>query len=255
MTSSRAPRTSEMPMTCVNASWTCPVLCSGSSCQPRSASMVAASGNASARKVIGASVPHQLHGPGATTGPHRGAGGHCRRRGLWGDDASRDSTSAVHPVASTRPVQTTCCLRRTSGTRPRRRLRRRSPSRPSCRRACSWSTVLDPRPRRGTGRVRWRSESACPRRSAEVAARARRSGADATFLVWDGDPAESILAAAEAESADLIVVGSHRRSPSGAQSWAASRTRSSAPHRVRCSWSRRPTPTAEHPGEGGDQSS
>ena len=49
----------------------------------------------------------------------------------------------------------------------------------------------------------------------DVAARARRSGADASFLVWDGDPAESIIAAAEAESADLIVVGSHGRNRVG----------------------------------------
>jgi nucleotide-binding universal stress UspA family protein len=41
--------------------------------------------------------------------------------------------------------------------------------------------------------------------------RARAEGAKATFLVWEGDPVELILAAAEAEGCDLIVVGSHRR--------------------------------------------
>jgi nucleotide-binding universal stress UspA family protein len=44
-----------------------------------------------------------------------------------------------------------------------------------------------------------------------VVARARGAGATATFLVWDGDPAESIIAAAESEAVDLIVIGSHGR--------------------------------------------
>jgi nucleotide-binding universal stress UspA family protein len=42
--------------------------------------------------------------------------------------------------------------------------------------------------------------------------RAKAAGADATFLVWDGEPGEAIVAAAESENADLIVVGSHGRS-------------------------------------------
>jgi nucleotide-binding universal stress UspA family protein len=41
---------------------------------------------------------------------------------------------------------------------------------------------------------------------------AKAAGADATFLVWDGDPGEAIVAAADSENADLIVVGSHGRS-------------------------------------------
>ncbi len=44
-----------------------------------------------------------------------------------------------------------------------------------------------------------------------MAERARASGADAAFLVWDGDVAERIVAAAEAEHADLVVVGTHGR--------------------------------------------
>ena len=44
-----------------------------------------------------------------------------------------------------------------------------------------------------------------------VVARARTAGAVATFLVWDGDPADSIIAAADAEGADVIVIGSHGR--------------------------------------------
>jgi len=45
-----------------------------------------------------------------------------------------------------------------------------------------------------------------------IAQRARAAGCDATFLVWDGDPGEAIVAAADSEDADLIVVGSHGRS-------------------------------------------
>ena len=44
-----------------------------------------------------------------------------------------------------------------------------------------------------------------------VVARARSAGAAATFLVWDGDPAETIIAAAHSESADAIVIGTHGR--------------------------------------------
>jgi nucleotide-binding universal stress UspA family protein len=44
---------------------------------------------------------------------------------------------------------------------------------------------------------------------------ARAAGVDATFLVWEGDPAEAIMAAAEAEKADVIVLGSRGRSSLG----------------------------------------
>jgi nucleotide-binding universal stress UspA family protein len=33
----------------------------------------------------------------------------------------------------------------------------------------------------------------------------------ATFLVWEGEPAETIIAASESEEADVIVMGSHGR--------------------------------------------
>jgi nucleotide-binding universal stress UspA family protein len=49
----------------------------------------------------------------------------------------------------------------------------------------------------------------------DVVDRARAAGARATFLVWDGDPGDGILAAAEAEGADLIVVGTRGRGPVG----------------------------------------
>lgn len=44
---------------------------------------------------------------------------------------------------------------------------------------------------------------------------ARAMGADATFLVWEGEPGEAIVSAAEAEGVDMIVVGSHGRGPVG----------------------------------------
>ena len=44
-----------------------------------------------------------------------------------------------------------------------------------------------------------------------LADRARAAGARATFLVWEGDPAEVILSASEAEDVDVVILGSHRR--------------------------------------------
>ena len=41
--------------------------------------------------------------------------------------------------------------------------------------------------------------------------RALAAGARATFLVWEGDPAEAILAASESENIDTIILGSHGR--------------------------------------------
>jgi nucleotide-binding universal stress UspA family protein len=41
---------------------------------------------------------------------------------------------------------------------------------------------------------------------------ARDAGVKAEFLVWEGDPGDSIAAAAEAEQADLVVVGTRGRS-------------------------------------------
>jgi nucleotide-binding universal stress UspA family protein len=41
--------------------------------------------------------------------------------------------------------------------------------------------------------------------------RARAAGAKATYLVWEGDPVEAIVAASEAEDADVVVLGSHGR--------------------------------------------
>jgi nucleotide-binding universal stress UspA family protein len=41
--------------------------------------------------------------------------------------------------------------------------------------------------------------------------RAREHGVDATYLIWEGEPAEAIVEAAVTEGADLIVLGSRRR--------------------------------------------
>ncbi|HEX7495505.1 MAG TPA: universal stress protein, partial [Candidatus Limnocylindrales bacterium] len=45
-----------------------------------------------------------------------------------------------------------------------------------------------------------------------IVQRAKAAGVDATFLVWEGEAGDAIVAAADAENADLIVVGSHGRS-------------------------------------------
>lgn len=48
-----------------------------------------------------------------------------------------------------------------------------------------------------------------------VVQRARAAGANAVGLTWDGDAGESIVEAAAAEHADLIVVGTHERGAVG----------------------------------------
>ena len=45
-----------------------------------------------------------------------------------------------------------------------------------------------------------------------IVQRAKAAGANATFLVWEGEPGDAIVAAADSENVDLIVVGSHGRS-------------------------------------------
>ena len=56
-----------------------------------------------------------------------------------------------------------------------------------------------------------RSEPTSRRRRRRSSLRARAAGVRATFLVWEGDPAETILSASESEGADVIVLGSHER--------------------------------------------
>jgi nucleotide-binding universal stress UspA family protein len=49
----------------------------------------------------------------------------------------------------------------------------------------------------------------------DLVARGRSIGVAVSFLVWTGDPGPSIVSAAEAESADLVVVGTHGRGAIG----------------------------------------
>ena len=76
-------------------------------------------------------------------------------------------------------------------------------------------SVVDPRILRlPGGRFLRRVDQEQARVEAEVqvvVARARRVGIASTFLVWHGDPSDVILDAAEAEDADLVVMGSHGR--------------------------------------------
>jgi nucleotide-binding universal stress UspA family protein len=45
--------------------------------------------------------------------------------------------------------------------------------------------------------------------------RGRNEGVEVSFLVWEGDPGDMIVDAAEAEHTDLVVVGSHGRGAVG----------------------------------------
>jgi nucleotide-binding universal stress UspA family protein len=45
--------------------------------------------------------------------------------------------------------------------------------------------------------------------------RARERGVAAQFLIWEGDPGAGVMEAADAEDADVVVVGSHGRGPVG----------------------------------------
>jgi nucleotide-binding universal stress UspA family protein len=67
----------------------------------------------------------------------------------------------------------------------------------------------------------------------ELVARARAHAIPSTFLVWHGDPSEVILEAAEAEDADLVVMGSHGRGRLGRLVLGSTSTRVSAESRRR----------------------
>jgi nucleotide-binding universal stress UspA family protein len=45
----------------------------------------------------------------------------------------------------------------------------------------------------------------------DLVAQGRAAGVRVSFLIWEGDPGESIVDAARSEGADLVVVGSHGR--------------------------------------------
>jgi nucleotide-binding universal stress UspA family protein len=68
------------------------------------------------------------------------------------------------------------------------------------------------------GRFRTRVDQERARLEADaqaLVARGRRERIDVSFLVWTGDPGDQIVAAAEAEGVDMIVVGSHGRGTVG----------------------------------------
>lgn len=80
-------------------------------------------------------------------------------------------------------------------------------------------SVIDPRELAMPGggflarvdQVRDRREAVAQR----LVERGRAMGVPVTFLVWTGEPAESIVAAAEAEGVDVILVGAHNRGTIG----------------------------------------
>ncbi|MEA2578125.1 MAG: hypothetical protein QOD78_1713 [Chloroflexota bacterium] len=80
-------------------------------------------------------------------------------------------------------------------------------------------SVIDPDdlPQQG-GRAGARWDEVRDRRQAaaqELVGRGRAMGIKVSFLVWTGDPGESIVSAAEAEGVDLVVVGTHGRGTIG----------------------------------------
>lgn len=66
--------------------------------------------------------------------------------------------------------------------------------------------VIDPSRRSGSARVDQLRSQREPS-LIEVVRQAQGHGVAATFLLWTGEPGRSIVAAAEAEGADLVVVG------------------------------------------------
>jgi nucleotide-binding universal stress UspA family protein len=80
-------------------------------------------------------------------------------------------------------------------------------------------SVIDPRSLRLPGgrfgvrvdQVRTGREAAAQ----ELVSRGRAAGVRVNFLIWDGDPGESIVDAARSEQVDLVVVGSHGRGQVG----------------------------------------
>lgn len=80
-------------------------------------------------------------------------------------------------------------------------------------------SVIDPlRLRLPGGRFATRVDQVRATREAAAQAlveRGRARSVRVTFLVWEGEPGESIVAAAEAEGAEMIVVGSHGRAAVG----------------------------------------
>ena len=75
-------------------------------------------------------------------------------------------------------------------------------------------SVIDPDVRGASGaRVERMDQRRAARELAAqaVVVRGRRAGISVSFLVWEGEPGPSIVEAAAAEGADMIIVGSHGR--------------------------------------------
>ena len=76
-------------------------------------------------------------------------------------------------------------------------------------------SVIDPTSLRlPSGRFQTRIDQVREQRESaaqDLVRRGQRDGVRVTFLIWEGDPAESILDAAGAEGAEVIVIGSHAR--------------------------------------------
>lgn len=68
------------------------------------------------------------------------------------------------------------------------------------------------------GRFRVRVDQVRERRellAQELVERGRLAGIEVSFLIWTGDPGDMIVEAAEAEHADMVLVGSHGRGAVG----------------------------------------
>lgn len=79
-------------------------------------------------------------------------------------------------------------------------------------------SVIDPAVRGVPGgRVTRMDQRRAERESAaqQLVIRGRQAGVPVTFLVWEGEPGQSIVDAAAAEQVDLIVVGTHGRGAVG----------------------------------------
>ncbi len=80
-------------------------------------------------------------------------------------------------------------------------------------------SVIDPKdPPQPADRVGSRWDQIRDRRqdaAQALVARGRAIGVTVSFLVWTGDPGESIVSAAGSESVDLVVVGTHGRGTIG----------------------------------------
>jgi nucleotide-binding universal stress UspA family protein len=79
-------------------------------------------------------------------------------------------------------------------------------------------SVIDPPTLRPVGLGSQRPDQVRASREAAAQAlvtRGRAAGVRVTFLIWDGDPGQSIVDAATSEQVDLVVVGSHGRGAVG----------------------------------------